>query len=80
MAIREYSCPRCDRVKEELFNGDFPKKIKCECGGMMNYKIGAPIFKIMFRDGYDWGSGEYYNSQKERDNDIAKKGLRLIKD
>lgn len=34
MPIYEYSCLKCDKVAERVFNAtNFPETIECECGG-----------------------------------------------
>lgn len=80
MPLREYVCPKCGRRFDELFQGEYPKTMKCECGGVAEYKFGAPRFKFEFWDGWDDGAGSYFTSQKARDNYIAEKGLRRVKD
>lgn len=80
MPLREYVCRECGKVFEELFNDKYPKSLKCSCGGRAEYRLGAPAFKFDFWAGWDDGAGAYFNSQRERDNEIAKKGLRRIKD
>lgn len=80
MPLREYVCDKCGKTFDELFKDEYPKTIKCSCGGTAGYKFGAPSFKFEFWAGWDDGAGARFNSQRDRDNYIAKNGLRRIKD
>jgi DNA-directed RNA polymerase subunit RPC12/RpoP len=79
LALREYVCRRCGNVQTELFNGEYPENIKCEaCGSRADYHIAPAAFRFDFKDGYDWGAGEYFNTARERDTYLDKKGLEKI--
>jgi len=75
MALREYHCPN-GHSHDELFFGDYPKTHPCpECGEPANYVIGGVHFKFDFWYGEDQGAGKYFDSARQRDNFLAKKGL-----
>lgn len=80
MPLREYRC-RCGHAQDELICGDYPDEVVCEqCGGKAKYRFAPAAFKFGFRDGYDWGAGAHFNSDRERNNYIAEKGLRRLRD
>jgi hypothetical protein len=39
-----------------------------------------PKIVVDFRDGWDMGAGKYFNTKMERDNWVAEKGIRRIRD
>jgi predicted nucleic acid-binding Zn ribbon protein len=81
MALREYVCSECGHRQDELFAEGYPSTVECdECGAPATYKIGMPVFRIDFRDGFDVGAGAYFNTARERDTYADKNGLRRIRD
>jgi predicted nucleic acid-binding Zn ribbon protein len=76
MPLREYKCT-CGNSQDELFSADYPSTMICaKCGGRAKYSFGGATFRVDFRDGYDVGAGEYFNSNRARNNFIAENGLR----
>lgn len=81
MPLRGYRCETCGHETDELFPNGYPSTIECErCGEVANYFVGAALYRVDFRDGYDWGAGAYFNTKRERDTYADKKGLRRIRD
>lgn len=74
MALRGYTC-KCGRVTDELFDGEYPKSIQCECGRMAEYKIGGIGFSVDFRDGFDAGAGQHFGTARQRDTFLDKNNL-----
>mgnify|MGYP003144614738 CR=1 FL=1 len=81
MPIRDYECQKCGNkdVHIHRMSEDYPRSIKCDCGGEMDYKWGAPSFRVDFRAGWDDGAGENFDTKRQRDNFLQEKGLRRIR-
>ena len=81
MPLRGYRCDYCGHTTDELFNDGYPGTVECEdCGRTASYYIGPTVYRVDFRDGYDWGAGAYFGTKRERDTHADKNGLRRIKD
>ena len=81
MPLREYRCNKCGKVQDELHFGDYPKTSVCEvCGGQAEYRIGAPVFKLAFKYGWDAGAGAYFDSNRQKNNYLASHGLEKVPD
>ena len=74
MPLREYVCPN-GHVTDELFDGEYPKSIRCECGERAAYRIAPVTFKLDFRYGWDAGAGKYFDSARQRDTFLDKNNL-----
>ena len=81
MPLREYRCENCGITTDELYDDGYPTTIECpECGNLANYQMGSFRYNVDFRDGFDWGAGEYFDTKRQRDTHADKQGLRRIKD
>lgn len=75
MALREYHCTGCGRVFDELFDKEYPKTLKCKCGGTAEYRIGGFGFSFGFWDGWDSGAGQSFDTARQRDSYLDKHNL-----
>jgi DNA-directed RNA polymerase subunit RPC12/RpoP len=79
MAMREYQCADCGHITNELFDSSYPSSVECEnCGATASFKFSTFRSIMVFRDGYDWGAGEYFDTQRQRDNYLAEHNLRKV--
>lgn len=75
MPLREYVCQKCGKTTDELFDKEYPKSIKCTCGGNAEYRMGRVAFKLDFKYGWDPGAGKYFDSARQRDTFLDKSNL-----
>jgi hypothetical protein len=68
--------------KREVLNRDSssPRCPVCEQPAQRIWSIRSMKTKAEFSDGFDMGLGRSFYSQRERDNYIAEKGIRRIRD
>jgi hypothetical protein len=75
--LREYRC-RCGKVFTELFDKEYPKTLKCICGGDAEYRVSGFGVKIDFRYGWDPGAGKYFDSARQRDTFLDESNLAKV--
>jgi len=67
MAIRVYKCPLCNETTEELYWGEYPKTVRCKCGGNAEHRFGPVSFRMNWRPGYDVALDRTFESKTARD-------------
>ena len=80
MALYQYKCPKCG-ADYEVFQGiEEDHKYVCEICNVKADRVWTPFaFNFDFWYGFDEGAGKYFDSNRERNNYIAEKGLRRIR-
>jgi len=77
VALFQYRCETCKKEAELI--QELAQDHECKCGGVMKRRWTPFKVVVPFRDGYDPGLGEYFNTQRERDYYVEKNELRRIK-
>lgn len=83
MPIYRYNCDNCKKIYEPLLSVKQMEEegFQCpDCGGVAKLIPSSFSFKFDFKYGYDPGLGKYFDSAKQRDNEISKQGARRIRD
>jgi len=80
MPLFDFQCTGCGIIQER-YEKDRQVPVTCDtCGAPMKSKYTSFSFSMDFKPGFDYGLGKYVTSKKQRENIIAEKGLRRIKD
>jgi len=65
-------------VQEKFFHMTQKKKAICECGKRMRQLFNyAPPFSLGFRDGFDNGAGQYFDTHNQKKEWIRKNNVEL---
>ena len=78
MPIFDVECQ--DHGRQETFASSHSGLTCPVCGRRVERRYSSPpTFKAEFSDGWDMGLGRNFYSQRERDNYIAERGIRRIR-
>jgi putative FmdB family regulatory protein len=81
MPLREYRCRDCGKAEDLLIQGGHPETVVCSaCGETADYVFGAASFRFSFKYGWDPGAGQHFDSQRQRDTFLDRKGLEKAPD
>lgn len=75
MPVYEFICDECGKTTEEYFKADSIGKPEC-CGKPMRRIFTNPGMRIGFRAGYDIGAGKYFDTDKQRHEWMARRGVK----
>lgn len=71
----------CDiHGRQEVLTDSVPKGCPLCQRPVKRLWTAPPKIVVDFRDGWDMGAGKYFATKRERDNWIAEKGIRRIRD
>lgn len=80
MPLVGYNCKKhgyfdCFHKFEDVYKGECPV-----CGSEGSRVWEPSMFVVDFRDGFDPGLGEYVATKRQRDNLVAERNLRRVRD
>lgn len=81
MPLYNFVCDVCSVEWDEFQGRDVKHVSNCpECGIAVGQRFTPPAFRIDFTSGWDPGLGQYVDTKRERENIIARDGLKRMKD
>jgi putative FmdB family regulatory protein len=80
MPLYTFHCDKCEREWDELQMMQQEHTANCpECGGKARQVFTPFAFTFDFTPGYDPGLGKWVDTKREREDIIARKGLRRVR-
>jgi putative FmdB family regulatory protein len=78
MPLFEFKCDACGNSEDRIVPHRMTGEQICECGERLRRVFSSYTFQFDFKPGFDVGLGEYIATKRQRDDIVAKKGLRRI--